>query len=61
MAFDSLADFLAMGGRHGPFVWSAYGITFAVLLWNLVQPVRQRRHWLREQAQRLRRSENVDN
>jgi heme exporter protein D len=38
MSFHSLADFLAMGG-HGPFVWSAYGLSFVVLLLNLVWPV----------------------
>ena len=30
-AFDSFAEFLAMGD-HGFYVWLAYGITFAVLL-----------------------------
>ena len=29
--FDSLADFLAMGG-HGLYVWLAYGTTLAVLV-----------------------------
>jgi heme exporter protein D len=36
MAFDSWADFLAMG-KHGVYVWSSYGLTFAViagLLWQ---------------------------
>ena len=31
----SLAEVFAMGG-HGKFVWSAYGITFAVLVLNLL-------------------------
>lgn len=54
MAFDSFADFLAMG-RHGPYVWSAYGLTLAIVLWNILQPWRQRRRLLREQAALLRR------
>jgi heme exporter protein D len=29
-----MSEFLAMGG-HGPYVWAAYGITLAVLVWNL--------------------------
>jgi heme exporter protein D len=48
MAFDSFSDFLAMG-RHGFYVWSAYGVTFAIVGWNAVQPVLQRRRLLREQ------------
>jgi heme exporter protein D len=31
MAFDSFADFLAMG-RHGFYVWSAYGFSILVLV-----------------------------
>ena len=30
MSFASFADFLAMG-HHGPYVWSAYGISLAVI------------------------------
>lgn len=38
MRFDSLADFIAMGG-HGPFVWSAYGIALVVIAFNFVWPI----------------------
>lgn len=55
MAFDSFADFLAMG-RHGPYVWSAYGVTALVVLWNVVQPLLRRRQLLREQSAALRRA-----
>jgi heme exporter protein D len=54
MAFESFADFLAMG-RHAPYVWSAYGLTFAIVLWNVLQPWQTRRQLLREQAAQLRR------
>ena len=33
MYFESFEVLLAMGG-HGRYVWSAYGIAIAVLLWN---------------------------
>ena len=33
MYFESFDALLAMGG-HGLYVWSAYGIAIAVLLWN---------------------------
>lgn len=29
--FESLADFMHMSG-HGPYVWAAYGITFAAIV-----------------------------
>ncbi|WP_122734272.1 heme exporter protein CcmD, partial [Pseudomonas viridiflava] len=38
MSFDSFGDFLAMG-RHGLFVWSAYGLCLLVLLVNVALPV----------------------
>lgn len=56
MYFDSLADFLAMG-HHAPYVWSAYGVTFAIVVWNVLQPWRLRRRLLREQAALLRREQ----
>jgi heme exporter protein D len=55
MAFDSFAAFLAMG-KHGPYVWSAYGVTALVVLWNVWQPLLRRKRLLREQAAALRRA-----
>ncbi|MBV1930754.1 MAG: heme exporter protein CcmD [Porticoccaceae bacterium] len=43
--FDSLADFMAMSG-HGPYVWSAYGISALVLFYLAVLPLRRRREFL---------------
>ncbi|WP_426152731.1 heme exporter protein CcmD [Pseudomonas sp. DC3000-4b1] len=54
MSFSSLGDFLAMG-RHGAYVWSAYGVGLGVLAWNLVAPWRARRRLLLEAARRARR------
>lgn len=54
MAFDSFSAFLAMG-RHGLYVWSAYGVTFLIVGWNVVQPLLQRRRLLREQAGLIKR------
>lgn len=58
MYFDSFADFLAMG-HHGPYVWSAWGLTFAIVLWNILQPWHTRRRLLREQAALLRRGQGA--
>lgn len=54
MSFSGFADFLAMG-THGPYVWSAYGLTCLVLLLNIGLPWYARVQWLRVQARRLKR------
>ena len=42
-------------GSHGPYVWSAYGISFLVVLLNVALPLLARRRYLQEEARRLRR------
>ncbi|MEN0106076.1 MAG: heme exporter protein CcmD [Pseudomonas sp.] len=54
MSFASFSDFLAMG-HHGLYVWTAYGISLAVLALNVALPVLARRRYLQEEARRLRR------
>lgn len=46
--FDSLQDFLQMSG-HGPYVWACYGITFVVLLYLVLRPIRRRRRFIHRQ------------
>ncbi len=53
--FDSWAEFLQMGG-HGPYVWSCYLITWAVLAYLLISPTVRRRRWVRRQAALQRRA-----
>ena len=43
--FESMQDFLQMSG-HGPYVWSAYVISIAVMLWLVISPLRRRRQLL---------------
>ena len=38
MSFESFGEFLAMG-NHGPYVWSAYAISLAVLALNVALPI----------------------
>ena len=57
MSFSSFAEFLAMGS-HGPYVWSAYGISLAVLALNVALPVLARRRYLQDEARRLRREKS---
>ena len=54
MQFDSIAEFIAMGG-HGFYVWLAYGLTAAIILFNVMAPVIARRKLIKELSQRLRR------
>lgn len=54
IAFESFAEFLAMGG-HGLYVWSTYGICMALMVWTAVLPVLARRRYLKDLARRRRR------
>lgn len=45
--FESIADFIAMNG-HGPFVWSAYAITFVVLIFLLISPLFQKKAFIKQ-------------
>jgi heme exporter protein D len=40
--FETLAELWAMKG-HGPFVWSAYAITFIALIYLIWSPLKQQR------------------
>lgn len=50
----SFGEFLAMGG-YAAYVWSAYGLTLAVLILNIVLPLLERRQFLRRYAARHKR------
>lgn len=56
MYFETFADFIAMG-THGPYVWSAYGLTILVVVLNLIAISRQRAHTLETIRQKLKRQE----
>ncbi|MBR9902751.1 MAG: heme exporter protein CcmD [Gammaproteobacteria bacterium] len=63
MAFDSLAEFLAMGG-HAPYVWSAWGVTALLLLaivWHARAEQRQLLKGLKRRARRENRARGVAN
>ncbi|MEC4750227.1 heme exporter protein CcmD [Methylomicrobium sp. Wu6] len=52
----SVKEFFAMGG-YAFYVWTAYGITLAVLAANIMIPVMQRKQWLRRQLSKTKRKE----
>lgn len=56
MAFDSLADFWAMG-THGVYVWSSYALTFGSVVLLLWQAQKARQHFFTEQIQQLKREQ----
>ena len=55
MKFASFAEFIAMDG-HGLYIWMAYGITFIVLLGNLLWPVLVRNRFVHTERQVQRRA-----
>ncbi|BCD87859.1 heme exporter protein D [Pseudomonas solani] len=57
MNFASFGEFIAMG-HHGLYVWSAYGISLAILILNVALPLLARRRYLQDEARRLRREES---
>jgi heme exporter protein D len=50
----TLGSFLDMGG-YAFYVWTSYGITTAVLLFNLLAPIVQRKQLLRQLALKQKR------
>ena len=58
MAFDSLSALLAMGG-HAPYVWSAWGLTAALLVGSVAHARAERRRLFRELQRRNRRERNL--
>jgi heme exporter protein D len=58
MAFNSLADFFAMGG-YGFYVWLAYGISFLVLLVLIINTLVKRKKILKAVNQRIAREERI--
>jgi len=67
MYFDSMSEFIAMGG-HGFYVWLAYGVFLAVVIWNIAMlrinrslKVREtKRAWKRQALARQSADENKD-
>ena len=58
MHFDSFSDFLAMGG-YGPYVWSAYGISFAALLWMMISSLNTKRRLAAEIKNKIAREQRI--
>lgn len=59
MAFDSLSALLGMGG-HAAYVWSAWGLTAALLIGSAWHARIERRQLIRTIQRRNRRAGNLD-
>ena len=51
-----MIHFLEMGG-YAFYVWSAYGISFVVLVMNIILPIRREKELIRNLAKRQQREE----
>lgn len=57
MAFDTVTEFLQMGG-HGTYVWLAYALALAVFLFNVITPGMLSKRFFTDQKRQLRREWN---
>lgn len=51
-----MIDFFKMGG-YAFYVWSAYGISFLVLIMNIILPIRREKALIQSLAKRQQREE----
>ncbi|MCH4562032.1 heme exporter protein CcmD [Halomonas sp. EGI 63088] len=58
MAFASFNEFLAMGG-HGPYVWTSWAVTAALLGGIVIHARSERRQLLRNLQRRARRERRL--
>jgi heme exporter protein D len=58
MAFDSFSEFIAMGG-YSEYVWSAYGFSFFILLFLLIQSLRLRSKVAKRISMQLKRESKL--
>ncbi len=58
MYFENVSEFLAMG-RHGVYVWSAYGVSAALLIGLTLQLRSRRNRVVAEIKRQIRREEET--
>ena len=56
MEFSTFAEFLAMG-KHGAYVWSAFGITLVVVLANIIYPIMRKKTLMVEIKRKVKREQ----
>lgn len=58
MAFESISDFIAMGG-YGFYVWLSYGATFLALIILVVNSLAKKNKIIKNVEQRLSREKRI--
>jgi heme exporter protein D len=58
MYFDSLGEFFAMG-KHGFYVWMAYGVFLVIAIWNWMVAVHLRKDAVRAVKREIQRNARV--
>lgn len=58
MAFNSISEFIAMGG-YGFYVWLSYGLTFLALIIVLVNSVAKKNKILKDVEHRILREQRI--
>jgi len=54
--FETFSEFLQMG-KHGLYVWLSYGISFFVIIYNILAAYLDRRQFFNEAKRRLKREQ----
>ena len=52
------AEFFNMGG-YATYVWSSYGVTFVVLLWNVIAPLMRRKKIIAQVKRTIKREKLI--
>lgn len=58
--FPDFQSFMWMNG-HGPYVWGSYGVTFLALAFLALEPIIQRRRFIRQQKGLMQRQSQLAN
>ncbi len=53
-----MSDFLHMGG-YAFFVWTSFGISFAILVYNAIQPLIRHKQLKREISGQIKRQQSI--
>lgn len=54
--FETFSEFLQMG-KHGLYVWLSYGISFFVIIYNILTAYLDKRQFFNEAKRRLKREQ----
>jgi len=56
ISYDEIMEFMAMGG-YGAYVWSSFAISFALMIWGIISPVRNLKKIKKDLLKKYQRQE----